>query len=273
MSKHHISLTVEEKRWVAMITFDVKNLHHAKRLEAWNANEAPILWLVESLSRRGAIPEPRRRYWADPEYKAGRGRRSHKGQFERNGCKGKDIYRNAAFLPYLRYFLFGADLDEKVIKEFEDQVEDLRPITSGDIQPICVCARRLAPMAGAWRRRRMAGLDATSASVRAACRARRRTLRGRLPRASRMPKVTNLVSVIMSVFPSLCVNRSTASRPSHVSFGAPGGFTDPARRSRARPRPTAMCTGGSGPRAASPRPGRGASLRATRPRRPARPAT
>ena len=143
MSKHHISLTEEEKRWVAMITFDVKNLHHAKRLEAWDANEEPILRLVESLSRRGAIPETRRRYWADPEYNAGRGRRSHKGEFERNGCSGKDIYRNAAFLPYLRYFLFGADLDEKIIKEFEDRVEDLKPITSGDIQPMCVCARRL----------------------------------------------------------------------------------------------------------------------------------
>lgn len=143
MSKHHIRLTKEEARWVAMITFDVRNLHHTKRLEAWNANEEPILRLVESLGRRDAIPEPRRRYWADPEYNTGRGTRSRKGVFERNGCKGKDIYRNAGFLPYLRYFLFGADLDEKIIKEFEHQVEDLEPITSGDINPICACARRL----------------------------------------------------------------------------------------------------------------------------------
>ena len=118
-------------------------MNHEEMRQAWNANEEPILSLVESLGRRDAIPEPRRRYWTDPEYNTGRGRKSHKGVFEGNGCRGKDIYRNAAFLPYLRYFLFGADLAEEIIEEFEDQVEDMEPITSGDIEPMCACARRM----------------------------------------------------------------------------------------------------------------------------------
>ena len=124
-NKYHIKLTKDEAQFVAMITFDVKDLDHGKRLQAWNANEEPILRLVESLRRTDAIPEPRRKYWIDPEYNTGRGKRSHKGVFEGNGCSGNDIYRNAAFLPYLRYFLFGANLDKKVIKEFEEQVVEL----------------------------------------------------------------------------------------------------------------------------------------------------
>jgi hypothetical protein len=55
--------------------------------------------LTESLFGRGAIPEARRRYWEDPEYNTGKGRTSRKGVFERNGCRGRDIYRHAHFLP------------------------------------------------------------------------------------------------------------------------------------------------------------------------------
>ena len=32
---------------------------------------------------------------------------------------------------------------EEINKKFEDQVEDMEPITSGDIEPMCACARRM----------------------------------------------------------------------------------------------------------------------------------
>ena len=143
MNKHHIKLTKDEARWVAMITFDVKSLDHGGRLEARKANEQPILRLVESLHQRNAIPEPRRRYWKDPAYNIGGNGKSRKGVFEGNGCRGTNIYRHPGFLRHLQYFLYGADLNDQIVKEFDDQIEDLEPLTSGDLEPIRARARRL----------------------------------------------------------------------------------------------------------------------------------
>ena len=64
--------------------------------------------------------------------------------FERNGCTGQEIYTHPHFIPYLRYFLFGADLPDAVIPEFEERVGNLRWVTSGDIVPIGKSARDFA---------------------------------------------------------------------------------------------------------------------------------
>ena len=143
MSKHHIELTADEARDTGMITFNVKKLNHAELRRAVVANEEPIARLMQSLHQRNAIPEPRRRYWEDPECNIGGNGKSRRSVFERNGRRGNDIYTHPHFLPHLRYFLFGAELDEAVMREFEDQVEGLEPITSGDLEPIRACVRRL----------------------------------------------------------------------------------------------------------------------------------
>lgn len=143
MNRYHIKLTEDEAQLVEMITLNVKDLDHSELRDAWISNEEPAPLLVESLVRREAIPEARRKYWEDPEYNIGGGKRSRREIFEHNGCKGTDIYRHVHFLPYLHYFLFGPDLDENIIKEFEDEVGNPEWITSGDIEPMRKLARRL----------------------------------------------------------------------------------------------------------------------------------
>jgi hypothetical protein len=96
------------------------------------------------------------KYWDDPRYRQGRIKASHKGVFERNGCTGADIYTHPHFIPFLRYFLFGADLPEAVISAFEETVGNPQWVTSSDIVPIGKSARDLA------RRRH---LDKTDASA------------------------------------------------------------------------------------------------------------
>ena len=107
--------------------------------------QAPlVLRLYESLKDRNAIPEVRQRYWADPEYRIGSGNQSHKGIFEKNGRRGVEIYTHPHFLQYLRYFLFGAQLPDPVIKEFEEIVGNPQWVTSGDVANITSGARRVA---------------------------------------------------------------------------------------------------------------------------------
>ena len=117
---------------------------HAEGHQAYKANRAPILELMSALLKRGAIPEQRWKYWADPEYSVGRSvKASPRGVFERKGNPGAKAYVHPHFIPYLRYFLFGAYLPDAVIGRFEQEVEDREPITSGDIVPLMDLARTL----------------------------------------------------------------------------------------------------------------------------------
>ena len=90
---------------------------------------------------RDAIPEERLNYWTDPDYNTGQLKASNKGVFERNGCTGQEIYTHPHFIPYLRYFLFGADLPDAVIAKFEEKVGNPCRVTSSDIVPVSKCAR------------------------------------------------------------------------------------------------------------------------------------
>ena len=76
--------------------------------------------------------------------------------FERNGSPDEEAYTHPHFIPYLRYFLFGAYLPEPVIGRFEREVDDLAPITSGDIVPLEELARTLT---------RQHGLDRNGAAL------------------------------------------------------------------------------------------------------------
>ena len=143
MKKYHIEFTEEEKAHIKAIDLRVSHRNQTERNAAYKANKRPILALLESLSERNAIPEERINYWTDPDYNTGRLKVSNKGVFERNGCTGQEIYTHPNFIPYLCYFMFGADLPDAVITEFEEKVGNPDWVTSGDIVPIGKCARTL----------------------------------------------------------------------------------------------------------------------------------
>ena len=144
MSKYHIELTDEERALVDLINFAPWRLGVDETRKAYFESDQHILSILKSLHDRKAIPKERLNYWNNPDYNTGRGKTSNKGEFERNGCKGKDIYMHPHFLPYLRYFLFGANLPDAVVAKFEEKVGNPDWITSSDIVPITKTARDLA---------------------------------------------------------------------------------------------------------------------------------
>jgi hypothetical protein len=143
MEKYHIKLTDSEAAKLAQI--DLRGIHrnHDEGHEAYKANAQPILALLHSLSERSAIPPERLNYWNDPRYHQGRIKASRKGLFERNGCKGADIYTHPNFIRHLRYFLFGTELPDEVITAFEEKVGNPQWVSSSDIVPIGKFARDL----------------------------------------------------------------------------------------------------------------------------------
>ncbi|MBZ8119813.1 hypothetical protein KUD11_14320 [Roseovarius sp. LXJ103] len=127
-----IELTEDESEILSGIEFDQPALDH----EQYKRQGLLVLRLLKSLVERSAIPEARLRYWSDPEYQIGRSKASHKGLFERNGRQGDEIYTHPHFLKYLRYFLYGANLPEGAISEFERVIGNPEWVSSGDITDI-----------------------------------------------------------------------------------------------------------------------------------------
>jgi len=80
----------------------------------WAVKGRAMESLVESLRRRGVVPEIRLRVFADAAF-AETGTKSPMQVFENNGTSGGDIVRHPNFLPYIRYFVEGPSLPEQVI--------------------------------------------------------------------------------------------------------------------------------------------------------------
>ncbi len=115
---YSVDFTDEEATFLNSIELDQGLLNY----DRLSGQTQFVVQLMESLLDRGAIPEIRLLYWNDPEYKVGRPKISHKGLFERSHDSDAAIYEHANFLDYLRYFIFGAQLPEKAIAEFEEVV-------------------------------------------------------------------------------------------------------------------------------------------------------
>jgi hypothetical protein len=143
MEKYHIKLTEGEAETLAKIDLRDSHQNHNEGHAAYKANRQPILALLKSLSDRSAVPQERLNYWNDPRYNQGRIKASRKGLFERNDCKGAEIYTHPHFLRHLRYFLFGAELPDAVITAFEGKVGNPQWVSSSDIVPIGKFARDL----------------------------------------------------------------------------------------------------------------------------------
>jgi hypothetical protein len=143
MNKYHIVLTDAEAQLLSKI--DVRSSHdnHDEGRAAYLSNQKPILALLKSLGARRGIPEVRLKYWNDPTYRSGRIKGSRKGLFERNNCRGEDIYTHPHFLEHLRYFLFGTELPDAVVEEFEKKVGRPEWVSSSDVVPIGKAARNL----------------------------------------------------------------------------------------------------------------------------------
>lgn len=154
MEKYNLTFTDEEAMLVARIDLNDRHTTHDEARAAYLNNQEPILALLTSLQARGGVPEQRLRYWNNPAYNYGRIKTSREGLFERNDCRGEDIYTHPHFIRHLRYILLGADLPDAVIKAFEEEAGDPRWVSLSDAIGLGKFARRLV---------RQYGLDASSA--------------------------------------------------------------------------------------------------------------
>lgn len=145
MEKYHVELSEEEKALVESMQLYVSDSDDVR--EVYLRNSDKVVELVDSVLRRGVIPEVRRKYWNDPEYCTARGNSSRAQIFAGRGRTSEEVYRHLGFLPYLRYFLFGCELPDPVIDEFESALADERItpewFTSGDHDPMWKVGRKL----------------------------------------------------------------------------------------------------------------------------------
>jgi hypothetical protein len=144
MQSFKIELTEHEQVLLGELRFNIRGMEPDEvRLNGEIAAE-----LAHSVIKRRAVPEHRVRYFTDRDYNLGPKKCSRQEVFEGNGRRGDDILKHPHFLPYLRYFLFGAHLSERVIAEFSSAVRERGSVTSGDVVPLGALARRLARQDG-----------------------------------------------------------------------------------------------------------------------------
>jgi hypothetical protein len=117
-----IELTDAEQELASKIVFDLLNA----RLEFEQVNENGELaaTLMQHLIDREAIPKSRLRYFVDPEYNPRNPKASRAELFLRNARTVEEMYRHPHFAPYLRYFVYGADLPLKIKEAFFAKAQD-----------------------------------------------------------------------------------------------------------------------------------------------------
>lgn len=90
--------------------------------------------LFRLLLGRNAIPESRRRYFADRTYNSSDTRASRRDRFLRNARSEDAMYEHPHFWKYLIYFINGADLPQEVVEEFaqisKDEMRDYNALSS-----------------------------------------------------------------------------------------------------------------------------------------------
>lgn len=143
MDRFRLPMTASEEALVARIDFGEGHAVHADRRAAYLANKIPILELLDALTSRGAIPAHRVAYWNDPAFNPGRIKGSRRQMFERHGNSGTDIYTHPHFVRHLRYILFGANLPNDIVDDFEREVGDPEFVSYGDALELGRYARKL----------------------------------------------------------------------------------------------------------------------------------
>jgi len=115
-----IDLTPEEDELLKIIDFDLSQSDWETRNACLEAAGA----LTESLLKRGAIPEIRRRYLTDAALNAGGRGKSRIQGFSAHGLEHSQIFRHGNFLKYLRYFIYGPDLPSATVEGFTKIIDD-----------------------------------------------------------------------------------------------------------------------------------------------------
>lgn len=82
--------------------------------------------LADSLLRRSAIPTIRLAYFTDPKMLVGGRGRSRQARFERNGTRGRAIFRHGHSIPILRYFICGPELPAETVRRLAEAIADCR---------------------------------------------------------------------------------------------------------------------------------------------------
>ncbi|QIG92150.1 hypothetical protein [Bradyrhizobium sp. 6(2017)] len=144
MEKFHIALTDDEAALLSQIDLRDQLPPGTDGHAVYQSNRKPIIALLTSLTERNAIPEHRIRYFTDPDYKQGRIKGSRKELFERNGNDGAEIYEHPNFKQYLRYFLFGPELPDRAIVEFEEEIGDPKWVSGSDAIALAKKAVKIA---------------------------------------------------------------------------------------------------------------------------------
>jgi len=138
-----IELTRDERRLASLIDFEPTSAKHQHG--SWQVVGDAMLGLMQSLLKRKAIPEPRIRFFWDPEFFIGGHGRSRLQMLQENGVRGDDIFRDPNFAKYLRYFLYGPDLPRSVTDAFQQKVIDCgSPFTGSDALEVAQFARQLS---------------------------------------------------------------------------------------------------------------------------------
>jgi hypothetical protein len=117
-----IELTEEEQDLAVKIVFDLTAVQLKYEQAVDNGERAATL--IKSLLSREAIPDSRQRYFADPSYNASNPKASRASLFLRNVGTWDGLYRHPHFLPYLKYFLYGADLPIALKESFQKKAQD-----------------------------------------------------------------------------------------------------------------------------------------------------
>ena len=140
-----IDLTPEEQSLADQIEFSLAALARPgmDRHEVYRKNESAIPPFLKSIIDRGAVPAVRISYFTDPDYNLSRIKGSNKQLFERNGCRGSEIYTHPHFLPYLRFMVFGADLPPQALAAISDAVGDPEYFSGGDLDPVRKVVRQI----------------------------------------------------------------------------------------------------------------------------------
>lgn len=131
MKKFHIQMTDDEAALLTKIDLRDQLPPEIDPHDAYQNNRKPIVALLRSLKARGAIPSHRISYFTNPEYKPGRTKGSRQDLFQKDN-EGVEVWEHPNFKRHLRYFLFGTDLPDGAILEFEDGIRDPKWINGSD---------------------------------------------------------------------------------------------------------------------------------------------
>jgi hypothetical protein len=142
-----IKLTEREKELVSRIDFNPSAGGH--NAVSWQPVADAMHELMLSLLRRKAIPEPRMKFFTDPAYSIGGHGLSRQQVFEKNGTCGEAVFRHGHFVKYLHYFIYGPDLSQSIIDDFQQKIADCgEPFTSSDALSVGDSARQITRARG-----------------------------------------------------------------------------------------------------------------------------